>query len=100
MKNVISGLTNQPVAYEKLAKAIVYLLVGFAVVSWTDTQIVLVLAVFESVLGIFVWSSVTPNARVAEKVDAATQSGADEREQEIVAYLAEVADPPGAGAGR
>ncbi len=64
-------LATQPLAYEKAAKAVIYLLVGFAVVTWTDAQIVLVLAVIEAVLGIIVWNSVTPNVNVDAKVEAA-----------------------------
>lgn len=71
------GLATQPVAYEKAAKTVVYLLVGFTIVKWTDAQIVLVLAVIESVLGLVVWNSVTPNSRVEAKVDAAASAARD-----------------------
>jgi hypothetical protein len=71
-------LATQPVAYEKAAKAIVYLLVGFAIVTWTDAQIVLVLAVIESVLGLIVWASVTPNVKVHEKIATAAASARNE----------------------
>lgn len=65
---------NQPVAYEKLLKAVVYLLVGFTVVHWSDAQIVLVLAVGDAVLGVVVWNAVTPNNKVAAQVAEASTS--------------------------
>lgn len=85
MLSVLRSLkvSDQPVAWEKALKAVLYLLVGFAVVSWTEGQIVLVLAVVESVVGLVVWSSVTPNTRVAEQVDTAVR----ENTADIHAFL-------------
>lgn len=64
------SLQSQPIAYQKACEAIIYLLIGFSIVHWSDTQIVLVLAVVSSILGLFVWNSVTPNVKVQEQVDA------------------------------
>lgn len=71
-------LSDQPVAYEKAIKAIIYLLVGFAIVTWTDAQIVLVLAVGDAVLGLLVWNAVTPNGKVEAKVDQAATAARNE----------------------
>lgn len=77
-------LSTQPVAWEKAVKSVIAVLVLFGVIEWTEDQIVGVLVAFEAVVGIMVWSSVTPNRHVEGKVnDAVVQ-----KEAEINTYLA------------
>lgn len=83
-------ISDQPVAYEKLLKAVIYLLVGFTIVHWTDAQIVLVLAVGDAVLGVIVWNAVTANTKVDAKVDEAATAARNE----ALADVASLAPPP------
>lgn len=72
-------LSDQPVAYSALAKAVVALLVLLGLVSWSAEQVAGVLVTVDAVLGIIVFQSVKPVAKAeAEKaaaVDAATDAG-------------------------
>lgn len=81
--------SDQPVAYQELAKSVIYLLVGFTIVHWSDAQIVLVLAVVSGVLGIIVWSNVTPNTHVQTKIDDALAM----QKADITTFLAAPPDP-------
>lgn len=77
-------LSDQPVAYEKAFKAVAGVLILFGIIQWTDVQIAGVLLAFESLAGIIIWNSVTPNSRVQGRVDDAVA----QRDAEVTSYLA------------
>jgi hypothetical protein len=82
--------SNQPVAWSAAIKAVLLALVLLHIVTWTDVQVAGLVAVADAVLGLIVWSNVTPTAKVVEQqrtaaVNATLQA---ETQAQAAAHLA------------
>jgi hypothetical protein len=79
--------SDQPVAYVNAVKAILATIVILGIVTLTGEQVASIVVAVEAVFGIVLWSSVTPNKHVEEKVTEAETLGAANKELEIRQYL-------------
>lgn len=70
-------LTDQPVAYSAAFKAILAMLVILGAVTLDGEQVAALSVAFDAVLGVFVFASVQPNAKVEAKVADAAASARD-----------------------
>lgn len=78
-------LSDQPVAYAEVVKSILAAVVVLGLVHLSGVQVAGIERCVTAVLGIIVWTQVTPNAHVDQKVDAAVTA----KEQEIHSFLAD-----------
>lgn len=77
-------LSDQPVAYSNALRAVLAFVVLMGWVTLTTEQVAGAVLALEAVLGIFVWSAVTPVAQATARVARARKASQDE----TVAYLA------------
>jgi hypothetical protein len=82
--------TDQPVAYANAVRAVLAALVILGAVDLDGEQVAGIVVAVEAILGVFVWSTVTPTNRVEAKVDAATSAGRNE----ALADVASLKAPP------
>lgn len=61
---------KEPAAIAEVGRQMVALLVAFAIVDWTDTQIVIVFAFVSGFLTLFVRAKSTPTAQLEENLTA------------------------------
>lgn len=78
-------LSDQPVGYVEALKSVLALIVLLHLVHLSGAQVAGIERCIAAVLGVFVWTSVTPNAHVDAKIEAATQA----KEAEIHSFLAD-----------
>lgn len=67
-------LDKEPVAIAEVVRQGIAVLVAFAVVQWTDQQIVIVYGFVSVFLMLFVRAKSTPTAQVKEDLDALQQA--------------------------
>lgn len=71
-------LSDQPVAYSAAFKAVLAMLVILHAITLDGEQVAALSVAFDAVLGVLVFASVQPNARVDAKVEAATVAAKNE----------------------
>lgn len=83
-------LTDQPVAYSAAFKAVLAALVILRVVHVDGEQVAALSVAFDAMLGVLVFASVTPNAKVDAKVDQAASNA----KNETLAYVSSLRPTP------
>jgi hypothetical protein len=76
-------LTDNPVVYSNAVKSILAMLVVLGAVTLSGEQVAAIVVAVEAVLGIIVFQSVTPNTKVAQKVDDANTAGYQQAVAEV-----------------
>lgn len=79
-------LADNPVAYSAAFKAVLAAIVIIGVVSFTGEQVAALSVAFDGILGVFVFSNVTSNSKVAAVATAARH--------EALSDVASLTDPP------
>ena len=82
-------LSDQPVAYSAAFKAVLAAVVIIGAVTLSGEQVAALSVAFDAILGVLVFASVQPNARVEAKVEAAADAATNAALADVASLTAE-----------